>query len=96
MSKFGDTLIAAMQEAVAHAGGADTGANVHIPAEIDVKAIRKRLGLTQPAFASLFGFSLGALRDWEQGRIVPPQSTRAFLHVIDREPQAVTRALTAA
>ena len=62
--------------------------------EVDVRATRKRLGLTQPAFAEQFGFTVGAVRDWEQGRHAPDASTRAYLQVIDREPEAVRRALS--
>jgi putative transcriptional regulator len=66
---------------------------VHIPAEIDVRAIRGRLGLTQQAFARRFGFNINTLRHWEQGRRVPEGPTRAYLLVIDREPEAVQKAL---
>lgn len=66
---------------------------VHIPAEIDVKAIRCRLGLTQQQFAIRFGFSVNTLRHWEQGRRIPEAPTRAYLLVIDREPRAVEKAL---
>ena len=70
-----------MKEAIAFAEGtADMSLyKVHIPPEIDVRAIRGRLGLT--------------LRHWEQGRRVPEGPTRAYLMVIDREPQAVQKAL---
>jgi len=66
---------------------------VHIPTEIDVRAIRVRLGLTQQEFAVRFGFSVNTLRHWEQGRRVPEAPTRAYLLVIDREPKAVEKAL---
>lgn len=66
---------------------------VQIPAEIDVRAIRGRLGLTQQEFAIRFGFSVNTLRHWEQGRRIPEAPTRAYLLVIDREPQAVEKAL---
>jgi putative transcriptional regulator len=66
---------------------------VEIPAEIDVRAIRGRLGMTQQEFAIRFGFSVNTLRHWEQGRRVPEAPTRAYLLVIDREPQAVEKAL---
>ncbi len=39
--------------------------------EIDVKAIRAKLDMTQEEFAGRFGFSINTLRDWEQGRRVP-------------------------
>lgn len=66
---------------------------VHIPPEIDVRAIRARLGMTQQQFAVSFGFSVNTVRHWEQGRRVPEGPTRAYLMVIDREPEAVQKAL---
>ena len=69
---------------------------VHVPATIDVRAIRARLGLTQQEFAMRFGFSINTLRHWEQGKRVPEGPTRAYLIVIDHEPKAVERALRAA
>jgi putative transcriptional regulator len=64
-----------------------------VPEEIDVAAIRKRLGLSQAEFAGRFGFKLDALHNWEQGRRRPDGAARAFLRVIEREPEAVRRAL---
>jgi putative transcriptional regulator len=64
---------------------------VHVPP--DVRAIRARLKLTQPAFARRFGLSLGTVRDWEQGRAAPDQAARVLLRVIETEPAAVERAL---
>jgi putative transcriptional regulator len=52
-----------------------------------------KLGMSQAAFAEAFGFTLGALQDWEQGRVTPPEAIRRYLRVIDREPEAVKRAL---
>lgn len=69
---------------------------IHVPDEVDVKAIRARTGLSQAAFAGRFGFSVAAVRDWEQGRRRPEASARVLLLVIAREPEAVERALSAA
>ncbi|MDO9473652.1 MAG: helix-turn-helix domain-containing protein [Caulobacter sp.] len=66
---------------------------VHVPAQIDVKAIRARTGLSQDRFANRFGFNAATLRDWEQGRRQPEPTARVLLTVIDREPEAVERAL---
>jgi len=95
MSKIGESILRGFEEAIAFAEGtADMSLyRVHIPAEIDVRAIRGRLGLTQQEFAVRFGFSVNTLRHWEQGRRVPEGPTRAYLMVIDREPQAVQKAL---
>ena len=95
MSKIGESIIRGLEQAIAFAEGtAKEGTYVvHIPPEIDVRAIRGRLGLTQREFAVRFGFNINTLRHWEQGRRVPEGPTRAYLMVIDREPQAVQKAL---
>jgi hypothetical protein len=41
------------------------------PAEIDVKPIRRKLGVSQARFAATFGFGLDAVQNWEQGRCRP-------------------------
>jgi putative transcriptional regulator len=66
---------------------------VHVPETIDVKKIRTRLGLSQQAFAATYGFALSAVRDWEQGRRRPERSARILLKIVQKEPEAVTRAL---
>lgn len=98
MTTLGKRLIQAAEEARTIARGeADPSTyRVHVPADIDVKAIRKGLKLTQAEFANRFGFPLATLRDWEQGRGKPDTSARVLLMVIAREPQAVERALQAA
>ena len=69
--------------------------SVHVPAEVDVKAIRSKLNMSQRQFAASFGFALDAVQNWEQGRRRPEGAARAFLKVIEREPEAVRRALAA-
>lgn len=75
--------------------GRATPARVCVPTDIDVRGIRRRLGLTQEAFCAKFGFKPATVRDWEQKRRRPEASARVLLTVIDREPEAVTRALEA-
>jgi putative transcriptional regulator len=50
----------------------------------------------QAQFAAAFGLELDAIRNWEQGRRRPEGAARAYLKVIEREPEAVRRALVAA
>lgn len=59
----------------------------------DVAAIRRRLGMSQAAFAETFHIPLATLRDWEQRRRVPDQAARAYLRVIARASDAVRAAL---
>jgi putative transcriptional regulator len=93
--RIADGILRGLNQALAFAEGtAKEGTYiVHIPPEIDVRAIRGRVGLTQNEFAVRFGFNINTLRHWEQGRRVPEGPTRAYLMVIDREPEAVQKAL---
>lgn len=93
MSEVGEGIIRGLEQALEFAEGKKTNAIVHIPTEIDVKRIRKKLKMSQPKFADHFGFKVRTIRDWEQGRRVPEGPTRAYLCVIDKEPDAVHRAL---
>jgi putative transcriptional regulator len=90
-------FIKAMGEAVAIAEGRTRAARVHVvPVKvppIDVRLVRRKTGLSQTVFAARFGFSPGTVREWEQRRRVPTGPARVLLYVIDREPEAVLRAL---
>ena len=59
-------------------------------------AIRAKFKLSQAAFAERYGIPVGTLRDWEQDRRQPDQTARVLLAVIEREPEAVDRALKSA
>jgi putative transcriptional regulator len=59
----------------------------------DVRSLRIKLDLTQERFAARFGFSVGAIRQYESRRRIPIGPIRTLLRVIAREPDAVTRAL---
>jgi putative transcriptional regulator len=93
MSKSGQKILRGARQALAYARGARESFVAHVPDEIDVATIRKRLGLSQSDFAVQFGFKLDAVQNWEQGRRRPDGAARAFLKVIEREPAAVQRAL---
>lgn len=65
-----------------------------VPERVDVRAIRNKRKMSQAAFSNHFGIALDVLRDWEQGRRSPSRYARILLTVIDREPDAVERALS--
>ena len=95
MTTAGERLLESAKQALAFAEGVENhGCTVHIPEEIDVRRIRQKLAMTQKGFANYFGVNLRTVQDWEQGRRVPSGASRNFLFVIDREPEAVHRALT--
>jgi putative transcriptional regulator len=58
-----------------------------------VRALRKKLNLTQEEFAARFHLPLGTVRDWEQGAHRPDKAAQVLLTVIARDPDAVARAL---
>ncbi len=88
MNTFGDDLIQSLTEALAHAKG-EGPAIVHVAP----REVRKQAKLTQAQMAPLMGMSLSGYRKWEQGtrRVSGPAAT--LLRVIEREPEAVKRAL---
>ncbi|MBY0431994.1 MAG: helix-turn-helix domain-containing protein [Rhodospirillales bacterium] len=57
------------------------------------KRVRQALGLSQAEFSARFGIPLRTLQEWEQERRKPDATTVTLLTVIEREPEAVARAL---
>ncbi len=96
-ARAGQRLIESAEQALAFAKGKakKTDYRVHIPAEIDVKKIRQKFHMSQARFAKHFGFSVRTLQEWEQGRSVPRGVAKHFLVVLNKEPEAVRRALIA-
>lgn len=95
MSKAADSIRKGLEQALRYAKGKAPkhSYRVHVPEQVDVKAIRTKLGMTQQVFAARFGFSVNTLRHWEQGKREPEGPTRAYLLVIARAPRLVQRAL---
>lgn len=89
---FGANLIEDMQLVLAHRRGKVKLEQVW-PRPIDVKAIRKRVRMSQAEFARTYGISKRALQEWEQGGRQPDSAARAYLTVIAKEPAVVRRAL---
>jgi putative transcriptional regulator len=92
---LGREIIAGLKEGAAFLRG-ETALPVrlpNIPDPVDVRAIRERLALSQADFAKTYGFSARTIQQWEQGRSQPESAVRAYLTVIDRNPQAVKDAL---
>jgi len=88
-----DKIAEGLNEALAIARGEMKPAKLHVPAELDVAAIRNKLGLSQEDFAAVFSFSVHQIRQWEQGRCRPLGAMRAYLMIIDRDPKRVIELL---
>jgi putative transcriptional regulator len=93
--KARDRIVEGLREAIAVARGEAEPARLHVPAELDVKAIRAKTGLSQEAFAYAFGFTVEQIRAWEQGRSRPLGGVRAYLMMIGADATGVTRLLEA-
>jgi len=89
---FGADLIEGMKLVLAHQRGKVELERVW-PKPIDVKAIRKRVKMSQAEFARAYGIGKRALQGWEQGGRQPDSAARAYLTVIAKEPAVVRRAL---
>lgn len=91
---FGE-MVEGLTDAISIARGEASRSSyrIHVPVEVDVKSIRRKTGLSQEAFAGAYGFSTGSVRDWEQHRVMPDQSTRAYLYVIGQKPDLVRKTL---
>jgi putative transcriptional regulator len=91
----GERIIKGLDQAIAWASGEDVPVRVttvHVPT-VNVRAVRRRLGLSQSEFAEKFGFPSATLRNWEQGRTRPDRPARVLLAVLARHPEAVEDAL---
>lgn len=93
MSDFFKSIQQGLMEAVEFSEGKSNGSVAHSPANVDVKSVRKNVDMTQEEFASTFGISLGTLRHWERGDRTPTGPALVLLNVLNKEPQAVIRAL---
>ena len=61
----------------------------------DVKAIREQFGLSQAQLAAFLNVSKRTLENWEQRRRGPTGPAQTLLRIMEREPQAIRRAMRA-
>jgi putative transcriptional regulator len=94
-SEFFSSIEQGLTEAIDFAEGRPSKAVVHEFTPVDVKLVRKKLGMSQPEFASAFGISLGTLRHWERGDRKPRGPALVLLNIVAKEPKIVLKALAA-
>ena len=58
-----------------------------------IRQLRTKLGLSQEAFANTYGIPLANIRQYEIGRHMPPPAVRAYLTVIEAEPERAAKAM---
>ncbi len=64
--------------------------------EIDVRAIRQAIGLSQSQFAAAYEFSVRTIQEWERGSKRPSGPARTLLRAIKNDPEGLRRAIGAA
>jgi putative transcriptional regulator len=75
---------------VTHVGGETR--EIAIP---DVRAMRRRMGLSQAEFSDRFQISKRTIQQWEQRRAMPDMPARILLKAIEDSPDVVARAAAA-
>ena len=93
MTRFGDAVVESLNDALAHARGEASGVRLHTLALPDVRAIRRKLNMSQQTFAETYRIPLPTLKNWEQGRRHPDAPDAACLLAISRLPAEVGAAL---
>ena len=95
-SMFGEDLMQAMTEALAHAKSKN-GVQLRVTAvdleTVDAKSIREKLRLTQDEMTAFLGTSASGHKKWEQGARQPSGAAPNRLACHGKEPEAVLRAL---
>jgi putative transcriptional regulator len=94
MSEIFNSIQQGLEEAVEYSKGNCPEAVVHEFSSIDVKNVRAKMGMSQKEFASAFGISVSTLRHWERGDRLPHGPALVLLNVVEKEPQAVLKALS--
>ncbi len=93
MSETFKSIKNGLEEAVEYSKGKRTGTKVFSPKHVDVKGLRKRVGMSQAKFAASFGISLGTLRHWERGDRYPQGPALVLLNLLSKAPQTILKVL---
>lgn len=93
MTRAGTSILRGLKEAVDYMDGKRAGSRTHVVEVPDVKAIRKKLGMSQSEFAAAYRIPLDTLQGWEQERREPDATASAYLRTIARLPKQVRTAL---
>ncbi len=97
MSRVGDDLVEAFDEMAAWLRGEAEAETWDIPDDLltaeRIRAIRRSVASSTKAFEAEFRIPARTVEAWEQGRRRPDAATELLLRVLEKEPDAVRRAL---
>jgi len=96
-SQVGDDLVEAFQEMAAYLRGEVEVEAYEVPNDVltpeRVRTIRRKVATSTKEFERQFQISARTMEAYEQGRRRPDTTMQALLRIIEREPDAVRRAL---
>jgi putative transcriptional regulator len=96
MKEAFESIKKGLNEAIDFAQGKEGKAKVtKINPQLDVKMVRKNLGMTQKDFALSLGISLATLRHWERGDRKPHGPALILLNLVKKDPKTIFRLLEA-
>ena len=85
---FEQELQESLEDIRAHQSG-QRPLRIHVFTQVAPPAeIRRRLKLSQHAFAGMLGVSVRTLQEWEQGRRAPRGPALSLLRIADQHPEA--------
>lgn len=99
-NNFGDLLVQSAQEAVDFSRGSlklkeKIVTLLREPPSYDKNKIKKireeRLEVSQEVFARIFGESVSAIRNWEQGTRNMSKPARRILQILEKDPEEVIK-----
>ena len=85
-----EELLASVRDMGRHSRGERVaGIRVRAVRDPNVRAIRRKTGLSQSGFALLIGVNVRTLQNWEQGRTRPAGPARALLQIVAASPETI-------
>ena len=93
--KLFDELESNLKQAVQITKGRASPETTYVMATpAQIKAVRRKTGLSQAVFARTFNLSLDTVKGWEQGKRSPDAAAKNYLRIIQADPELVQRAIT--
>ena len=96
-SRVGDDLVEAFEEMAAFLRGEASPESYAVPEEVltpsRIRSIRRKVAESTRDFERSFHVPARTMEAYEQGRRRPNRAVATLLRVIEREPEAVRRAL---
>ena len=84
---IGQEILAGIQEIKAYKAGKTDLRTRELKEPSSPQDIRRKLNLSQSAFAGLMGVSLRTVQDWEQGRRQPSGPAKSLLRIAEQRPE---------